>query len=288
MIIDSAAMLGSKSIRLSSIKSKEDFDLLAFEFDGESQICDNVFVDLIESHSDPFSASFVYQLKLGALRLGKTVLYMSADRHTRKVILLSVDSKITPNFEEQTANLSYIEDVYNGTIMPGNGCANRQTIFNILNMHLEDPNIVLSRKDKHLLMIFEVNILPTAEKAYYYELISYKQPENDIRLYCNEKRAEFLEGLGLSLSHNPEFSLRSYLSIAKLQRNIQIFVNNDEEHPIDCFSYLDLLLNYSEAQLIDEVECTLSSRYVEKCAVFKCRGDVSLEQNLGILIYCGN
>lgn len=172
--------------------------------------------------------------------------------------------------------------------MPVNAAHRRQTIFNILKSFMDDPNVVLSRREKHLVMVLEVNVFLTVEKVYYYELINYTRPENDLRCYYNDKKGELLEELGFSISRNPEFSLRSYLGIANLVRNINIHIHNFEDEPIDCSNYLEILRTYERASFVDEFECKLTNKYVESCAIFKCRDDICLEYNHGILIYCGN
>ena len=56
-------------------------------------------------------------------------------------------------------------------------------------------------------MVFQLNILPTVEKVYYYELISYSKPDSDLKIYCNEKKKDLLEGIGISLGQLPDYSL---------------------------------------------------------------------------------
>jgi hypothetical protein len=58
------------------------------------------------------------------------------------------------------------------------------------------------------ILIFEKNILVTSEKTYYYELISGSQ--EDITIYKNAKKIQFLDELGYEISKEPEISLRSY------------------------------------------------------------------------------
>jgi len=38
-------------------------------------------------------------MKLGSLRLGKTMIFISADRKYRNVFLLSADSRVIPHFD---------------------------------------------------------------------------------------------------------------------------------------------------------------------------------------------
>lgn len=55
----------------------------------------------------------------------------------------------------------------------------------MLKSQIDDPYSLLSRNSGNLLVIFQINILPTVEKAYYYELIFYSHPDCDIKLYHN-------------------------------------------------------------------------------------------------------
>lgn len=64
---------------------------------------------------------------------------------------------------------------------------------------------------------------------------------------------EFLEGLGLSISQTPDFSLRTYLSLAKIQRDIQIYINSKTEQPVDCYNYLEILQQYNRAELVESL-----------------------------------
>ena len=48
------------------------------------------------------------KIKLGAFRLGKTFLFISADHKTRKVMMLSADSRITPMFDERYTYYAYV------------------------------------------------------------------------------------------------------------------------------------------------------------------------------------
>lgn len=70
-------------------------------------------------------------------------------------------------------------------MLTADGNASKQAIYNVLLTQVSDPYNLLSRRWHHLLLILQVNILPTVEKAYYYELISYSRPENDMKIYFN-------------------------------------------------------------------------------------------------------
>ena len=114
-----------------------------------------------------------------------------------------MDSKIAPNFEEALACFSYVENIETGEILPFNSLNRKKTVSNILSTQIKDPYSLLSLKEGHNLVIFQLNILPTVEKAYYYELVSYSKPENDIKIYSNEKKNELLETVGVSLGQHP-------------------------------------------------------------------------------------
>lgn len=107
-------------------------------------------------------------MKLGALRIGKTFCYISADECRRKVVLASVDNKYAPSYEEDFTHFSYIEDLGTGEMLSIEGASRKKTILNILKSQLEDPYTYLSRKRGHFILIMQLSILPTVEKAYYY------------------------------------------------------------------------------------------------------------------------
>jgi hypothetical protein len=83
---------------------------------------------------------------------------------------------------------SYVEDLSIKECYHGASYGDKQAVYNILRSQVADPFTLLSRSDGNLLVIFQLNILPTVEKAYYYELIFYSHPECDIKIYHNEKK----------------------------------------------------------------------------------------------------
>lgn len=109
LIIDSAALLESSAINITSIKNKDDFDLMSIQFNSTTQLSDDYFYNFTEANEDQLQGQIVHQLKIGSLRLGKTMLYISADGVTRKVFMTSVDSKFAPGFEDYFIHYSYIE-----------------------------------------------------------------------------------------------------------------------------------------------------------------------------------
>ena len=76
-------------------------------------------------------------------------------------------------------------------------------VYRALLTQLNEPYSVLSLRSGHMILIMQLNILPTVEKAYYYELISYNRPEPDLKIYFNEKKQGLLDSIGISLSQTP-------------------------------------------------------------------------------------
>ena len=108
------------------------------------------------------------------------------------VRLTSVDSKCQPGYEESNNYFYYVENKRTNNVYLESGFRTKEIIHNVLKTQVKDPNEYLSKDSGYMLVIFETNIFPTVEKAYYYELISYFRPENDIKIYNNERRNEFL------------------------------------------------------------------------------------------------
>lgn len=73
-----AEELGADTISINSAKSIEDFDYLSFEFNAKKEFSNENFLHLAESNENPSEARLMYLLKIGALRLGKTFLYIEA------------------------------------------------------------------------------------------------------------------------------------------------------------------------------------------------------------------
>lgn len=145
---------------------------------------------------------------------------------------MSADSRFAPKFEDSAMHYSYVERVETGECFYGDSFGSKQVVANILRSQLDDPFSVLSRTEGNLLLIFQLNILPTVEKAYYYELIFYSHPEADIRTYHNERKTEMLETLGYNTNALPDFSCRAYLLLSKLRRKIKPRISNDEDVPV--------------------------------------------------------
>ena len=56
----------------------------------------------------PQLKKFTENVKLGALRLGKTFLFVSSDIKFRYVYLLSAESRVSPHFDEAYIYYAYI------------------------------------------------------------------------------------------------------------------------------------------------------------------------------------
>jgi hypothetical protein len=217
----------------------------------------------------------MHLLKVGALRLGKTFLYVEASAAERRVMLMSADGRFAPNFEDSAMHYSYVESVGTGECFHGASFGDKLAIANVLRSQVADPYVLLSRTAGNLLVIFQLNILPTVEKAYYYELIFYSHPEADIKIYHNEKKTEMLESLGYCTNSLPDFSCRAYLKYSKLKRRIRPCISNDEVVPTE--SYLDFLRRQKASGAVEEL-CLgkFSSKLVEKCAIFECEAGTYL------------
>lgn len=64
------------------------------------------------------------------------------------------------------------------------------------------------------MLVFDKNILITAEKTYYYELIG--STVDDITVFRNPKKLQFLEEIGFTLNQDPELSLKAFMSLKTL------------------------------------------------------------------------
>lgn len=73
--------------------------------------------------------------------------------------------------------------------------------MNVLKSRVEDFEEVLQVVNGSRLLVLETNIVMTANKVYYYELIA--QNNEDIRMYCNDKKVTFLDSLGYYVSEDP-------------------------------------------------------------------------------------
>jgi hypothetical protein len=130
-------------------------------------------------------------LKVASLRLGKTLILITADDSERKVFLFSADSKVTPAFDETYGYFAYVENIRKGSIESHEGKAHKELILNVLRSRLSAPEKALLVTNCTRLLIFEKNILVTSDRVYYYELIP--TASDDISIYKSAKKVQFLD-----------------------------------------------------------------------------------------------
>ena len=74
------------------------------------------------------------------------MLYIGADKHTRQVLLTSVDSKYSPNCEEYPTHLAYTEAIEESSqeafLSKSSGI--KEAVYRILLTQLNEPYSVLS------------------------------------------------------------------------------------------------------------------------------------------------
>jgi hypothetical protein len=187
------------------------------EWDGET-LSRQQFEDFIchAATSDEAFSRFITSLKVASLRLGKTLIFATADNDQRKVFMFSADSKVTPAFDETYGYFAYAENIRKNAIESHEGRTHRELILNVLRSRVAAPEQALAVTNCSRVLIFEKNILVTADRVYYYELIA--APNDDITLYKSAKKVQFLDELGYEISKEPEISLRSYLSLIRLDQ----------------------------------------------------------------------
>jgi hypothetical protein len=85
---------------------------------------------------EEFVHRFCNNLKIGALRLGKTIFFINTTETKRRVFLMSVDSKMSPHYEDTYVYFSYIEDLTNGSIDTIEGLHHKNIIISYLKSHV--------------------------------------------------------------------------------------------------------------------------------------------------------
>lgn len=120
----------------------------------------------------------------------------------------------------------------------------------MLRSRITAPEQALNVTNCNKILIFEKNILVTSDKVYYYELIS--TSNDDIAIYKSAKKLQFLEELGYEISKEPEVSLKSYLSIARLDfTNQPSICINRKEGVVPPYDYLSVLRSLeSEGKIV--------------------------------------
>ena len=96
----------------------------------------------MHSFKNERNAKIANNLKLGCLKLGKTMLFITASDKTRKVFMLSADSKITPTFEDNYIFYTYKEDILTGKVYGSEGLSHKKYIMNALESYLEDTDLL--------------------------------------------------------------------------------------------------------------------------------------------------
>jgi hypothetical protein len=188
-------------------------------------------------------------LKVACLRLGKTLIFITSDSVERKVFMFSADSKVTPAFDEGYGFYGYVENIKKGTIESHEGKSHKELILNVLRSRVANPEASLNAVSLNRILIFEKNILVTSDKVYYYELIS---ANNDINIYKSAKKLQFLDEIGYEMFKEPEISLKSYLSLARLNFSglPEIFISK-REGAVHCLNYLSVLKSLeSQGQIV--------------------------------------
>lgn len=73
---------------------------IQIDFDGNT-LSKPDFEDLLchSCNNNEELSKFITNLKVACLRLGKTLIFITADSSERKVFMFSADSKITPSFD---------------------------------------------------------------------------------------------------------------------------------------------------------------------------------------------
>lgn len=224
-------------------------------------------------------------LKIASFRLGKTLLLINADEKERRVFLLSSDSKVCPEFDENYSFFAYVENIQKGVVDSHEGRTNKKIILNMLKSRLVNPEFCLTRGQGTQLLIFEKNILVTSEQAYYYELIN--SGSEDITVYRSSKKIIFLQELGYHITREPEISLKNYVSIMSPTSTLHpSFLINSSEEPVRPFNYLAKLAALLEEGKISAVEMSSTSDELEYEAVlYQAEEADVIDDNVGILIY---
>ena len=104
-----ASYLGAKQFSCCISKGLTENEYLEMEWDGRS-LSKTEFEELIchSASKDAEYSKFINLLKIAALRIGKTLVFVNNDKTHRKVFILSADSKICPEFDENYTYFGYI------------------------------------------------------------------------------------------------------------------------------------------------------------------------------------
>lgn len=140
MLWDCSAYLRASYFKISIEKSLNENEYIEMLFDG-STLDKSQFEELIchsNTGNEQFS-KFMTNLKIASMRLGKTMIFITADETYRKVFLFSADSKVAPAFDENYGYFAYVENIKKNMIESHEGKAHRNLILNVLRSRVEDP-----------------------------------------------------------------------------------------------------------------------------------------------------
>ena len=195
----------------------------------------------IISHSyaeDPVALVLIDKLKLGALRLGKTFIFVSVDGDKRRVFLFSADSLIISHYDEIYEYFAYEERIADDYVFTQEGIMHKKFIMNQLESYLPKPNDLICSIQSYGLVIFDNNLIMTSEKIYYGEMIA---TADDMQLCKNSKKVDFLTQVGFELYKDPEVSLSAFLSVAYLENTLKKIVIQDNTTELIDNAYLKTL-----------------------------------------------
>lgn len=108
LLIDCASALNATEISIKSEETKDKLTYLDMRFNGKP--LNREQFSSIVSHSykeDPVVLQIIDKIKLGAMRLGKTLMYISIEGNLRRVFLFSADSLIISHYDELYGYYSY-------------------------------------------------------------------------------------------------------------------------------------------------------------------------------------
>lgn len=213
MVYEAAKYFGARELRIDLEKTVNGFRYVKMEWDGGSFGKEEFGEFIGHKFTSLRMKNLTENLKLGSLRLGKTFLLISSDTRHRYTYLLSAESRITPHFDEAYIYYSYIENLGLQRIETEEGMKQRQLILNILKTYMSNPEIVLSIEGRSMLLIFEPRVMMSSEKEYICEL---EGDEEDIRVWKNTKKVDFLEDRGYRIRDDLEISLTTWFGLWEL------------------------------------------------------------------------
>lgn len=111
---------------------------LDIRFDGNSlnrhqfsAICSYSYID------DPLSTEIMEKIRYGALRLGKTLIFISVDEGHRRVLLFSSDGLVVSHYYEIYGYFAYEERIKDLWLASQESVLHRKHIYNLLRSYLD-------------------------------------------------------------------------------------------------------------------------------------------------------